>query len=115
MKIVGFKDVLNGIINFITSLKLIISKEFYTKMYDKHLMYSYMINKIILFIFTYFNIFKGVDLGYKIFILGLIAFIYNWLREVYLEYDFKKQNKHYPFDWKDIYFGSYGGMLSILI
>ena len=110
-----YKDVLNGIIYYFTSVKFFFKKEFITQLYWKHFTYSLGLALIPMFILiNYFHL-GDTPILFQWFVGALSCWVVNWVRENIKEAKAIKEGWVYPYDFLDIIYGSYGGIIATLI
>ena len=95
---------------YLTDTAKIFTKDFIKQNYYKHLLYS-----LVLTFFSMWFLLLHADLAdtgmvFQLFVGGFGAWVVNFVREWYYG---KKYNA--PFDFTDINFGSYGGILGALL
>lgn len=100
------KNVLKGLLKYITDTKYIFKKDFIKENYYKHLGYTFLIFLPIAFIFSFYLGILETPILYQSFIYGFLGWILNFFRE---NYKYKKYEA--PFSFTDINMGSYGGVL----
>ena len=103
------------IINYLTSIKFFFKKEIITELYWKHLVYSFLLALLPLYIITNYFHLNTTPLLFQCFVGGFSCLIVNGVREAIKENQAKKIKHIYPFDWIDIYFGSYGGIIAAIV
>lgn len=108
-----YKNVLNNIIAYFTSLKFFFRKEFIAELYWKHLLFSFLLSLLPFALLLVYCQLEDTPMLFQIFINGLCCYVVNWLREAYKEDTAKKKGLKYPFDIVDVYFGSYGGIIAV--
>jgi len=111
----AFKDILGFFLAFITSTKYFFKKEFTTELYYKHFSYSLVLTLPCIAFLMIFAHLKDTPLLFQCFIGGGGAFTVNWVRELIKEDNAKKEGWKYPFDYVDVYFGTYGGIVAAII
>lgn len=102
--------VLNNLWNYISGVKYIFTKKFIEQRYYLHLFISMCINILIIQYMILHVDLNDIGLFWQMFLSGFIAYIYNYAREWYLA----KQGRA-RFDIYDVFMGSYGGILSVII
>lgn len=95
---------------YLTDTTKFFTKDFITQQYHKHFLYS-----LVLTFFSVWFLLLNADLAdtgifFQLFVGGFGAWVVNFLRERYYT---KKYNA--PFDFTDINFGSYGGIIGALL
>lgn len=111
----AFKDILGFFLAFITSTKYFFKKEFITELYYKHFGYSLVLTLPCIYLLMMFAYLKDTPLLFQCFIGGGGAFTVNWVRELIKENNAQKEGWKYHFDYVDIYFGTYGGIVATII
>lgn len=109
------KTIIKNIKNYFVSTKYFLKKEFITELYYKHFLYSMVLALLPLYILTNYFHLGTTPFLFQCFIGGFCCFIVNGIREAIKENQAKKIKHIYPFDWIDIYFGSYGGIIATVI
>lgn len=102
----GFQTVAKGIVKYITDLKYFCKQDFFLENYYKHLIYSMVISYLGALFFSDTQTDKFLMLFLGGFILYGINYIREWLNAKILLA---------PFSWTDINFGSYGGIVGVII
>lgn len=111
----AFADVIQGILSYFISIKFFFKKEFITELYWKHFSYSFALALLPLTIlFLVFHL-EDTPLFYQCFIGAIGCYTVNWVRELIKENKAKKEGWKYPFDYLDVYFGSYGGIVAAVV
>ena len=108
-------DVLKAILEYFTSVKFFFKKEFITELYWKHFAYSFALALLPMAVLMLFFRLDETPLLFQMFVSGLCCFIVNGVRETMKEAQARNEGWVYPFDWIDVYFGSYGGVLVALV
>jgi hypothetical protein len=100
----------DGVLRYLTDTHYILTSKFITNRYYLHLLCS--------FVLSFFSIWFLIDsahlgetpIWFQLFLGGFGAFGVNFLREMVYEEIYGA-----PFDWTDVNFGSYGGVLGALL
>jgi hypothetical protein len=99
----GFKD-------YFTTVKYFNKPEFKTKGYNLHFYYSLVIGLVVMFGMFWFTPIEDISLASQIVIGGFIGWGMNFFKEWLWVVRYGVQP-----DFKDIYFGSYGVIVSTLL
>lgn len=95
---------------YLTDTTKTFTKDFITQNYYKHLLYSLVLTFFSMWLLLLHADLANTGMPFQLFVGGFGAYIVNWLRERHYA---KKYNA--PFDYTDINFGSYGGILGALL
>lgn len=100
----------SGLLKYITDVKYIFTPLFIKNRYHLHLGYSFLLTLPSMYLLLTFLNLAGTPVWFHLFVGGFGAFGVNFLRELLYEDLYGA-----PFDWKDVHFGSYGGILGALL
>lgn len=100
-----------GLKNFFGSIKYFRKKEFITELYVLHFTTTICVMLLVVPLLNRFAFLADTGLFMQCFISGLLAFTINAVREALKEHKSKNSYYKYKFDWIDVYFGTYGGIL----
>lgn len=105
-----FITLLRSVLSFFTSFPQIFFKDFIKERRHLHFTYSLVITFLSLLFAHKFMYFGDVQIWGVLFIAAFEGYVINWLREGHYE------NKYgAPFDYLDIYAGTYGGIAAAII
>jgi len=104
------KIVLEGIKDYFTSVKYFFKPEFKTKSYNLHFYYSILIGLVLMFGMFWLTPLSTVGILPQCIFGAFIAFGFNYVKE----WIWKALYNIEP-DFRDIYFGSYGGIVATLL
>jgi len=100
----------DGILRYLTDTHYVLTSKFITNRYYLHLLCSFVLSFFAIWFLIDFAYLGETPIGFQLFVGGFGAYGANYLREWY--YGMKCNA---PFDWTDINFGSYGGVLGVLL
>ena len=100
----------DGVLKYITDIKYITTPLFIKNRYHLHLGCSFVLTFLSMWLLIAVEVVTGTPIWFQIFLGGFAAFAVNFLRELLYEDLYGA-----PFDWTDIHFGSYGGILGALL
>jgi hypothetical protein len=93
---------------YFTDIKKFNSKDYKLKNYNKHFNYSFIIMFVIILLFLNYDVLFHGNIIENTLLSGLLAYFMNYIREWYYR-------KKAEFDYTDLNFGSYGGLLAGLL
>jgi hypothetical protein len=103
-------SVKDGVLKYIIDTHYIITPKFITNRYYLHLLCSFVLSFFAVWFLIEFAHLAETPIWFQLFVGGFGAFAVNFVREMVYEELYGAQ-----FDWTDINFGSYGGILGALL
>ena len=99
-----------GVLRYLTDTQYLFTSKFITNRYYLHLLCSCVLSFFSIWLLIAFTQLGGTPVWFQLFLGGFGAFGVNFLREMVYEELYGA-----PFDWTDVNFGSYGGVLGALL
>jgi hypothetical protein len=96
--------------NYFLDIKKAFTPLFVKNNYHKHLGYSFVLTIPTIIFFMHYVDLADTGLFFQTFVGGFGAYFVNGVREWYYGKKYKA-----PWDWTDLNFGSYGGILGSLV
>ena len=99
-----------GVLRYLTDTHYLFTSKFITNRYYLHLLCSFVLSFFSIWFLIEYTSLAQTPVWFQLFLGGFGAFGVNFLREMVYEELYGA-----PFDWTDVNFGSYGGVLGALL
>ena len=100
----------DGVLKYLTDTHYLFTAKFITNRYYLHLLCSFVLSFFSIWFLIAFTQLGQTPIWFQLFLGGFGAFGVNFGREMVYEELYGA-----PFDWTDVNFGSYGGVLGALL